>query len=631
MTRDSKKRSCCLKAFLCIVLLLFSGACASSYHAKAESAHRAYFRGDYGRALELIDKVNPARRDRLLYLLDKGMILNAAGEYEESNKVLDKAEELGESLFAKSITRETAATLWSEEARDYPGERHELAMIPTVRMLNYIMLDRWDEALVEVRRLGNTVEKVYGTEHDFKNAFSIYLSALIWEAMGQINDALIDYKRLAGQDAQVPYYGHDLRATGRRLAMPVKLPKEGSIAWRKSTHYRQEPGEIIVIAASGRSPSFESDWVSTGYFTVSMPTLVTYGPGPSSAKVLVDGEEAGVTYPFYNIAQDIMVALKERSKRSLVRKMVKLSVQAGLYTGGAILMESDEIEQQLAGLAMSILAMSMAATDKADERSWRTLPAGFQIGRFYVEPGPHEVEVVPEGGGAPMRQNLTVSRDRPAVILARFGGTSAASSRGGVAQEGDALEARQKELAREVRQNPGDGALKLRLARARIEGGQYDVEGLVRQGIDQGGARREGTFLMTAASTLRKRYPEAMEWARRGMKEGFGGQYAYYVESLEYASGKRGKPPQAKGPDLTDEETLENAFNHYVAGLVHERSGDNDDATDEFARAYECGLRGEAVLERIVGNYKLTDEFYKKSDKGVDTITDFADSFVDNL
>jgi len=620
-----------LKSALALTLVISLGACASSYHARAQSAHNAYFRGDYGRALELIEKVKPARRDRLLYLLDKGMILHAAGEYEESNRVLEQAEDLGEQLYAKSITRETAATLWSEEARDYPGERHELAMIPTIRMLNYIMLDEWDEALVEVRRLGNTVEKVYGTEHEFSNAFSIYLSALIWEAMGQINDALIDYKRLARQDARVPYYGNDLRATSRRLAMPVKLPQEGSIAWRKSPRYREKPGELIVIAAAGRSPGFESDWVSTGYFTVSMPTIVTYGSEPSNAKVLVDGKEAGTTYPFYNIAQDIMVALKERAKRSLVRKMVKLSVQTGLYAGGAILMESDEVEHQLAGLAMSILALSMAATDKADERSWRTLPANFQIGRFYLEPGPHEVEVVPEGGGTPIRQSITVSRDRPSVTLARFGGSWTTASREETAGEAQVSKAREKEIAREVRLNPGDGDLKLKLARARIEGGQYDVESLVRRGMDQGGSKHEGTFLMTAASTLRKRYPDALEWARRGVKEGSGSHYAYYVKSLEYISGNRANPPKAEGPELTDEETLENAFNHYMVGLVHERSGDNDDATDDFARAYECGLRGETVLERIVGNYKLTDEFYKKSEKGVDTITDFADSFVDNI
>jgi tetratricopeptide (TPR) repeat protein len=572
--------------------------------------------------------VKPANRDRLLYLLDKGMILHAAGKYEESNRVLTQAEELAKVLYAKSLTREVAATLWSEEAREYPGERHERALIPTVRMLNYIMMDEWDEALVEVRRLGTTVEEVYGEKYKYSNAFSLYLSAIVWEAMGQINDALIDYKKLRKQGADVPYYGHDMRDTSRQLGMQVKLPPKGSEAWQKSTGYRKRRGELIVIASTGRSPRFVSEWESTGYFSVSMPNIIYYSPSTPYATVVVDGKELGTTHPFYNIVDDIMVALKERAKRSMIRQMVKLSVQTGLYTGGLILMDSDDTKQQLAGLALSLLAMSMSASDKADERSWRTLPAEFQIGRFYLEPGEHEVEIVPEGADSTMKRSVDISGERPSVILARFGGVSSvATSRG---SEGTGAKAAQRKreqvLLAKVRKDPKNGALKVELAKARMEGGKYDVERLLVSGMKQGGNKREATLLLVAALTVQKRYSEAMRWlGGSGL-----GSRTYYKEALEYAMGKRIEPPQARGPKLTEQLNMTNAFNYYLAGLVEEKSGNYEDAAEGYSKAYEMGLRGKPVVERIVESYKRTDKDFKESERGVEIISNFADAFVGN-
>jgi len=615
-----------------ILALLSLSACASTYQARSAGAHHAYFRGDYDRALELIEKVKPAGRDRLLYLLDKGMILHGAGKYKESNRVLEQAEELSKAYYAKSLTREVAATLWSEEAREYPGERHERALIPVIRMLNYIMMDEWNDALVEVRRLGTTVEEVYGQEHKYSNAFSLYLSAVVWEAMEQINDALIDYKKLEKERADVPYYGHDLQAVGRELGMGVKLPPKNSEAWQKSTGYRKHRGELVVIATTGRSPKFVSEWVSTGYFSVSMPRMVYYSPSTRYASVVVDGQEMGKTYPFYNIVGDIMVALRERAKRSMVRKMVKLSVQTGLYTGSLILLESDDTRQQLAGLALSLLAISMSASDKADERSWRTLPAEFQIGRFYLEPGEHRVEIVPEGGGAPITRSVEISGERPSVILAKFGDvSSAATSRGSEGSESDpALKGREQELLDKVRKDPKNGPLKVELARARMEGGKYDVERLLVKGMEEGANRREATPMLIAALTVQRRYSEALRWVEKAGKSGLGGSYAYYREAIEYAQGSRTEAPNAPAPNLTEQENVTNAFNHYLAGLVEERSGDYEDATESFAKAYEFGLRGRPVMERVVECYKRTDDSFKESERGVEIVSDFAEAFVGN-
>lgn len=604
------------------IFFLFLGGCASTYQAKAAAAQHAYFAGDYPRALELIDKVHPAPRDRLLFLLDRGIILQAAGNYEESNRTLEKAEEAAEALNVKSITKETAATLWSEEARGYPGERYEIAIIPVLRMLNYIMMDQWDEALVEVRRLGTTVERIYGPDRSFNNAFSTYLSAIIWEALGHLNDALIDYRRLATSKAPVPYYASDLKAMSSRLGLPTRLPSAKSTAWTTSRNYRKAKGELIVIALMGRSPHFVSEWVSTGAFTVSVPRLVRSLPGDSHTTVKADGRAIGRTFTFHDTEKDMLIALKERSKRSLIRSIVKTTVQTGLYTGGAVLMESDEVEEQLAGLALSILALSMAATDKADARSVRTLPAFFQIGRFYLAPGRHEIEVTPSGRGPAMRRTILLTENKPSIIIARFGSSSQSQTREKPARD---------ELGRlraAIRRKPSDGALKIALAEEMMRSGESDgIKKLILDGLKQGGNARKGTALMVAAFAVEGNPQEAAAWAERG--KALSPALSYCAHALAALMGKR--PPPSGTPPGGSTHAIENAVSRFIAGLLAEKQQDYESATAFYAKAYELGLRQKSVVKRVIANFQRTDESFRESQQGADILSRFAESFTENL
>jgi len=417
-TAPAGPRNDFLLIFVLITLCLTS--CVSNYNLKAQFAHAAYHEGRYEAALSLIEKVKPAGRDRLLYLMDKGMIAHAAGKYGESNKVLTEAEDLSDALSAKSISRETAATLWSEEATEYGGEKYERTMIPVIRMLNYIMQDEWDEALVEVRRLLTIAEKIYGDPKELSNAFAIYLSAVIWETLGQINDALISYNQLTKHKKDVPYYGYDANFLRSKLGITAELPPGGSTAWTTSGNYRKNKGELLVIAEAGRSPIFVAETATNLLFTVSMPELYTFPQVLKSVKVSIDGKDAGRTYPFYNILEDIMKALKDRQKRSFIRKMIKLPVQTGLYAAGGELMKQDDTESKIAGIGLALLALSMSVSEKADERSWRTLPAQFQLGRFYLPAGRHEIEISPGGGGDQIKRTVEIAEGKPAVLLIAY-------------------------------------------------------------------------------------------------------------------------------------------------------------------------------------------------------------------
>ncbi len=638
-----------MRKFLQIVPILIAflllSACASSYHAKAQGAYTAYHLGDSARALELIKDVVPSPRDKLLHLLDLGMILHAAEEYEESNLVLTEAEKLSDQLSPKSLSREAAAALWSEEAAEYSGEKHERVLVAVIRILNYLALDDWPGALVEVRRVGLLVEKIYGKSDSYTNAFALYLSAIVWEAMGQINDAMIDYRRLARSGLELPYYAYDLKFTGKKLGMFQKLPKKGSLAWTKSPNYRKRDGELIVIVETGVSPKFISEPMTTGYFHIEMPTLVGYPNTVNYTEIKVDGEALGRTYPFYDVAPDLGRALNRRRSLSIKRKIAKVSTQTALYATGAHLLSdkkdsggkktSRSTEEQVAGLVLMLIGASMSVAESTETRSWRTFPASLQIGRFYLKEGEHDVEILPQGHSEPIIKKVEISGGHPSVIIARavIGGQRGKLDR--IKYVGADQRRTREELdalAIKIKKNPDKGGLRIERARMRVENGDYNIESEVVEGMLNGGNKSKAVEILVIAGMVKGAYQNAERWSEIAVEKKLGNKarYTYYEKSAAYLRGNAKASPGG-APSLTKSKSIGNAFNYFVVGLILEKKSKFKEAVRMYAAAVKYGLKGKPVADRFLATLKKTPDDFKKSTEGKTMISTVADTMESDI
>lgn len=609
-------------------------SCASGYQAKVRPIHQAYQRGNYDKALLQIDQLKPSPRDRLLYLLDKGMVLQAAGRYEESNKVLTEAEDLSELLSIKSVSRETAATFWSEEAREYPGDPHERVMIPVVRMLNYLLLGNWDGALVELRRTLHLFEKVYGGIQNSDNGFVLYLSSIIWEAAGHLNDALIDLNRMNAGKSSAPYYAKDIKFLSQRLGLAAPLPPADHPSWTTTARYREERGQLVVVAPLGQAPIFRSESVSTGYFTVAMPVLKVSTPRISYATVSVDGEPRGRTYPFYRTVEESLKALRDRRKQSFKRKMAKVTVQTGLYAVSQKLLDDDSTGGQVAGLGLGLLSLSMSAAEKADERSWITLPAEWHLARFYLSEGEHEVVVSPAGGSLPdLTRTVKISREKPTVIVARFtedsSGGEVISSAGSTRIQ--KLKEREEELERNAGRETGNGSLLIELARTRLALGQYDLEPLILKGMKRGGDPGEGIWMLVLLNVVKNEYNEALRWAEKGadLQGGDKDLFRFYREELTFLKGSQKKTNLGRRIPTNKNFDLANGFHHYLAGLNDEKGKDFEAATKKFVEAYGKGLIGKPIEDKIMATLEKTEPKFKKSAEGMALYDKFARVYLE--
>lgn len=210
-------------------------SCASSRMSDTQS-DSLFRKGQYDEAAERLqkglEKVGLDGRDGLLYLFDIGLSLHAAGKYNESNKYFLQADQLAEIKDYTSLSTEAATLLTSDNIKQYKGEDFENVLISVYLSMNYAFLGNREDALVEARRVNRKLYlmKTDGKRNYKQNAFARYLSAILYEADQEWNDAYLDYKFTADLVPDFPGVGIDQWAMAARLHMSdVMLALEKNI------------------------------------------------------------------------------------------------------------------------------------------------------------------------------------------------------------------------------------------------------------------------------------------------------------------------------------------------------------------------------------------------------------------
>src|SRR5690606_6976497 len=103
-----------------------------------------------------------------------------------------------DELYTVSISRTAASFIVSESSTDYEGEDYERVAIHTQLALSFLGDKDLAAARVEARKINLKLEEINQKYDDHKNryaedAFARYLAGTIYEARGEIDDAIIDY------------------------------------------------------------------------------------------------------------------------------------------------------------------------------------------------------------------------------------------------------------------------------------------------------------------------------------------------------------------------------------------------------------------------------------------------------
>jgi len=390
-------------------------------------------------------------KSRVLYGMDRGMTLQLAGDYQQSNAVLEQAEEELDRLYTRRISTETFAFMTNDTALPYEGDPYEQVLINVLKALNYARLGQWQDALVEARRIDHRLN-VLSDRTKEKNAyrddgFARYLSGILYESTGDVNNAFIAYRKAyetfdatrAWSHTAVPsQLREDLLRTAEALHFTQELAEYRSVfpgtRWETSQAL-QQLAQVVVISYNGRAPRKEDQFLdlpisldalqlvllnrgfaqSNRYSNQAVDTVL-YGLNgrvvrvalprlvPQKMHVTVDrvslvpdnGTRVMVnTELVHNVTALADKALSERmagiTVKALARAATKFAMAEGTTRGAQQAAGKDAAPW--VGLLVGLLTKGLAvASEEADKRSWQTLPDEIHLARVWVPPGRYQVQ-----------------------------------------------------------------------------------------------------------------------------------------------------------------------------------------------------------------------------------------------
>lgn len=400
-------------AVLTLASLVLLSGCAGDYVARTRGLRSAYESESYDHALAELDSVarHDKGKDTLLVLLDRGMVLHAAGRWQESIQVLSEADRLAAELDTTSVSEEAGALVTNERERAYRGEDFEKLMISVLQALNYAQLGQDEDALVEVRRVNERLQKMIVDEKKPYEQLAIarYIGGLLYEDQRQWDSAYIDYAKALELEPGLGGLAEPLL----RLAKKTGRLDEYEQLRGRFPDVRHEPlgpdeGQVLVVVEAGLSPEKEPADRRLEHDIIQVPVYRDRGR-PAQARVWVDEGEQWRSVTVTSLADVAKVHLNERIGRMLARQLASATLKAGLAAGAGALTKSKELG------ALTFVVLN--AMNQPDLRSWLSLPAEFQLARFRLRGGRHTVQV--ESAGLRMAREVEVKPGRVQVVVVR--------------------------------------------------------------------------------------------------------------------------------------------------------------------------------------------------------------------
>ncbi|MFH7319872.1 COG3014 family protein [Desulfurivibrio sp. D14AmB] len=404
------------------LLLVLAGAgglagCAT-YTETSRSLQERLVAGEPEQALQILEKRAGGRKDLVLYLLNKGMLLRLAGDFAASNQVLEEAKELIHRLVAISISEQTAALSVNDAKRSYIGDPYERVLLHLYKTLNYLALADYAAARVEILQADLALEQLSQQERKLgAEGIMRYLSGLVFERAGEWSDALIAYRKaftayhsIGGVTAVPRPLQLDLQRLARRQGLDDEVRRYRDLFGVEDSPAeltRRERGEVTVILGTGLAPVRQEQSINVlagsnaRWYRVATPFYPPQRAAPAvEIRVVANGEEvmAALGEDFDNLARRALeAAMPGITGRALARLVVK---------GSAI--REVERNDQLLGVLANIAAV---ASERADTRSWVTLPARLHLARLSLPPGRYEIRVEWLGSGG----RVLMSREYPGI------------------------------------------------------------------------------------------------------------------------------------------------------------------------------------------------------------------------
>ncbi len=387
-------------------------------------------------------------KNKFLFYADLGLMQHISKKYQDSNTTFEKAKQIYDENYTKSISAATFSLFANDNVIPYYGKPYEMAYINVFCALNYILQDQNNEAVVEARQVDNLFKKqvtdVYGKAFYTDDPFIRYFMGIVYENAGYYNDALVSYKLALKNYSESNVYSlsapKDLIYSLYNLYKKLGFSQEATELRNKYSitipAKKDNEGELIIVNYNGISPrkvdniismSFYKAWpyfqsakiesydqeqaekvfsavqagFSDDYIKIAFPSYERYQNQVSSfivEEVNFNKEEKELNGNSYEASDigNLLISALQKENAAIYSKTIARAV--GRFVLAKVV--TNQVRQQegrgdhtLSILTNSILNITNSLIEKADKRSWRTLPEQINMSRIYLQEGIHTLNI----------------------------------------------------------------------------------------------------------------------------------------------------------------------------------------------------------------------------------------------
>jgi uncharacterized protein len=459
-----RSRQIVVKLILPCALLFIFCSCAT-YHQQNSGFNTAFENGELKNALSALQtrSSNESGRNRFIYYINNGLLLSVMGKYEESNEYFEKAFLFGEDYHINYLN-EAASYFSNPMVTVYRGEDHEHLMLLYFKALNYLKLNKPDEALVECRRVDIRLKQLgdkYKSETKFqRDAFIHVLMGIIYQSTKDYNNAFIAYRNA------VEIYETDYQQMFG-MTVPEQLKKDllNTAAWVGFTEefesYKTKFGmleyvpsspdaELVFFWHNGLTPVkgewsvnfvidhsgpdlvvFRNDELNFAFpyhiqedkdkkdknnpladlefFRVAFPKYIERTPYYHAANLTIDSVSYGLEpvediskIAFYSLEQRMVLEFSKGLLRAALKKASEQSIRK----------ENDQLG--------ALIGLVNAVTEKADTRNWQSLPHSIYYSRVPLKVGENKIGFHLKGANDGGDYNFTYKVDKGQTLFHTF-------------------------------------------------------------------------------------------------------------------------------------------------------------------------------------------------------------------
>ncbi len=479
-----------------VALVLLLSACSGlgwqdlfvSYSRTMAAPRQHLLTGEWDAARAAIPDTQPGDNNYLLHRLEQGRIDFLAGRWSASRQAFAEADawlewEAGQAQLRLGQGLQQAGSLLSnDQTLTYAPPDYEQILLHHYQALNYLFLGQPEGALVEARKANQIQERALA-ERDadllrlreeveqqgisqelelaesgypemrrligqskgrFQSAYTFYLSAALYEAQGDLDDAYLDYQRAFEMAPESPVLQADLLRLARRLGQRDDLaayqqpfastPNDeltASLATKRATEPMPAgsghpvtgqtmaqapapPAQLLILYEESLIPAQQEFFlplpISTGEgylrtFNVAFPYYVDQPETGIDLQVSV-GRLSGRSSTLMQLDALAARSLQERVPGLLGRQILRLLAKEQLRRRAA------QLDQHQIGSL--VVGLYNAFSERADTRSWLSLPNRAGIWRAELPAGRHPLRL--QAGGASARMALTLEPGKTTLV-----------------------------------------------------------------------------------------------------------------------------------------------------------------------------------------------------------------------